>query len=350
MKLLILTQTVDRADPVLGFFHRWIEEFAVQAEQVTVICLRKGDYALPENVRVVSLGKETGRSRLKYLYNFYKAISRERENYDAVLVHMNHEYVLLGGLFWRLWGKKIGLWYAHGHVPPGLKSAERLAQAVITSTKSGFRLQSAKVQVVGQGIDVAQFQPPSSAKPAADPFRLITVGRISPVKDYETLLAAVESLVKKGVPIATDIVGGPGTAEQRAYFARLQALVAEKGLERTVRFVGPVAHDSILPYLQKADMFVTMSRTGSLDKAILEAMAAGLPLATCNEAMREVLGPYRDKCMYAGGNSGQLAEKILMVQGWEKAERERFGRALRAIVVREHGLPGLIKKIIAILS
>ena len=58
MKLLILTQKVDKNDPILGFFHRWVEEFARHCEQVTVIALGVGEYDLPQNVRVFSLGKE----------------------------------------------------------------------------------------------------------------------------------------------------------------------------------------------------------------------------------------------------------------------------------------------------
>ncbi len=98
MKLLILTQKVDKNDPILGFFHRWIEEFANHCEQVTVICLAKGKSTLPPTVSVLSLGKEAGQSRLKYLWRFYRYLWRERQNYDTVFVHMNQEYVLLGAL------------------------------------------------------------------------------------------------------------------------------------------------------------------------------------------------------------------------------------------------------------
>src|SRR3989344_8687589 len=58
MRLLIVTQKIDRDDDLLGFFHQWICEFARHCESVTVICLEKGEYALPANVRVLSLGKE----------------------------------------------------------------------------------------------------------------------------------------------------------------------------------------------------------------------------------------------------------------------------------------------------
>lgn len=58
MRLLIVTQKVDKNDPILGFFHRWIEEFSKHCEKLTVICLQAGEFKLPANVTVLSLGKE----------------------------------------------------------------------------------------------------------------------------------------------------------------------------------------------------------------------------------------------------------------------------------------------------
>src|ERR1700727_851881 len=113
MNLLIVTQAVDLDDPILGFFHRWIADIARGCDRVHVICLKEGRHDLPENVFVHSLGKENGRSRSKYARRFYRYIRMYRDEYDAVFVHMNEEYVLLGAPLWRLWGKRIVLWRNH---------------------------------------------------------------------------------------------------------------------------------------------------------------------------------------------------------------------------------------------
>ena len=87
MKLLIITQKVDMNDDLLGFFHDWIIEFSKHFEEVTFICLKKGEYDLPQNVKVLSLGKETNKCKLKYIYNFYKNlyfIKICHENYTAI--------------------------------------------------------------------------------------------------------------------------------------------------------------------------------------------------------------------------------------------------------------------------
>ncbi len=384
MKLLILTQKVDENDDVLGFFVGWLEEFAKHCEKVTVVCLEKGDYDLPENVKVLSLGKEKpsrgkpvsatpdrssrrsetkwsdGRgavggkrsdlwertvTRLRYTFNFYKHSWRERKNYDTVFVHMNPEYVVLGGLFWKLWRKKIALWYAHGSVNLKLRLAEKLTDKIFTSTESGFRLASEKKRVVGQGIDTEKFKPATVGKMDSDVFKIISIGRISPVKDYETLIGATEILAKKGLKLSVDIVGGEGLPNQKSYFSDLKEVVAQKNLSGIVNFIGAVSNKDITRHLQSADLFVNMSHTGSLDKAVLEAMACGLPVLTCNEALKGLLGEYEEKLMYPKKDLPALAREIEYIINLGAPEKEKISSSMRNIVAENYRLGDLIKKL-----
>ena len=144
MKLLITTQAVDSDDPILGFFHQWIEAFATQCETVTVICLREGNHHLPANVEVLSLGKEKGASRLTRVVRFYRLIIAHRREYEAVFVHMNPEYVVLGGPLWRFWRKRTVLWYTHKNVDLKLRVATFFANAVapypcVSGPLTGFK-------------------------------------------------------------------------------------------------------------------------------------------------------------------------------------------------------------------
>lgn len=349
MRLLIITQKVDVNDGVLGFMHGWIEEFARRFEKVIVICLEEGEHRLPKNVRVFSLGKERGHSRLRYLWHFYRYIWQERTRYDAVFVHMIQMYVLLGGIFWRMLGKTVSLWYAHGHVPFTLRLSQPLTHIIFTSTESGYRLNSRKLHVIGQGIDTRRFVGP---QPRLDShvLRVMSVGRISPIKAYETLIEATAELVMKGFDMRVTIVGGAGTPEQELYVMKLKETVEKKGLGDVIKFTGVVPNRDILPYLHDADIFVNPSQTGSLDKAAAEAMAAELPMLTANEAFKEVLGEYRDPLMYEKGNAEALAEKIERLAGLSPEDRASIGRDLRELIVRHHSLEGFVEKIYALLE
>lgn len=351
MKLLIITQKVDQHDDVLGFMHGWIAAFAHECERVTVIALGVGAYHLPDNVRVHSLGKESGIelprfiARLVYLARFYRLLFQTRHEYDAVFVHMNHEYVLLGGILWRMWRKTIALWYAHGHVPSSLPAALRIADLVFTSTKSGFRIPSPKVHVIGQGIDTERFRPHRRFSGGDEPFRVIVVGRISPVKDYETLLRAIRISLDRGCDIVCDIIGAAPRSDQETYLEKLKRDAADLGIAARINFRGKVSNQDIPDVLSEADCFVNTSRTGSLDKAMVEAMAARLPVLTSNEAMREVLGDMSDQLMFPPGDDRALAGLLCHMVQIPGGERLAIGDALRDIVSRDHDLRHFVRKI-----
>ena len=344
MNLLIITQKVDINDDNLSFFHGWLLEFAKNVEKLTVICLYQGEHELPSNVKVLSLGKENNVSKIKYILNFYKYIWQERKNYDSVFVHMNQIYIILGGLFWRAWGKKVSLWYAHGGVSFSLRIAEKLANNIFTSTQSGFRLKSNKLNIVGQGIDTSLFKPKS--KKETNIFEIIYFGRISPVKDLETAIEATEILHKKGEKIRFRLVGGAGRPSQENYLKGLKDLVSSKGLDDIIKFTGPMPHEAILGFLQESDLHINTSHTGSLDKTVLEAMAVDIPILTCNEALKEVLGEYTDQLMFYKKDSKSLADKIEGVIKMGSTERGVLGQKLREIVISDHSLSSFIKKII----
>src|SRR6185436_5037637 len=87
-------------------------------EEIQVICLKKGDYDLPKNVHVYSLGKEAAHGprswkRLLYIARLWRYVWRLRRSYGAVLVLQNQEYPLSAGWLWLLLGKKVYLWRNH---------------------------------------------------------------------------------------------------------------------------------------------------------------------------------------------------------------------------------------------
>lgn len=268
MKLLIVTQVVDEADSILGFFHRWIEEFAKHFEKVTVICLKKGEYHFPANVGVLTLGKESGASRSKYLWRFYKYIWRERGNYDMVFVHMNQEYVLLGGFLWRLWGKPIYLWYTHKMVSIKLYLATILSNRVFTASEESFRLDTPKLRIVGHGIDTDFFSPNPSVVRSD---HVLSVGRLMKSKRHDLIIRAA-AFSGKELRIIGD---GP----ERKNLEDLAYAIGAR-----VHFMGGLNQTQVRDEYQKAAFFIHTSETGSLDKVTLEALACGLSVVTTSNA------------------------------------------------------------------
>lgn len=346
MRLLILTQKVDLNDPVLGFFHFWIEEFAKNYESVLVICLEQGDYKLPNNVRVLSLGKETGQSKIKYLFNFYKYIFLERNNYDQVFVHMNQIYVILGFVIWKILNKEISLWYTHKAVTPSLRLATVLVNKIFTASIESFCLKTKKINVVGHGVDTDKLIPKTvfSDKKSGN-FSIITIGRIAKVKNQNIFIEAVDILKRKGIIVNLIIIGDPVTIADKIYLSELKKLVAERGLD-SIYFLGSLPNHKIIDNLHSSDLFVNLSDTGSLDKAVLEAMASGILVVSSNKAFKSILEPFGLSLF--DNKPLILAEKIVDIK-INRYKYEKYLPSLRSIVVENHDLKKLIKKITLIL-
>lgn len=335
MKLLIVTQTVDSNDPILGFFHRWIIEFAKNFEKVTVVALSVGEYNFPTNVTVFSLGKEQGVGRFAYIKNFYSHILSQRNEYDTVLVHMNPVYVILGFLVWKLFNKKIALWYVHKKVDVKLRIATALVDTIFTASKESFRIRSSKVLVTGHGIDVDAIQ--LANKSVSQTKVIATLGRISEVKNIDFMLRVVAKAQSlSGVPVRFEIVGEAFSYEEKAYKERLLHLIDGLGITGSVVFKGAVAHNLVSEYIKTVDVTLNASGTGSLDKAVLESMAAGVPVLSTNEAFKDMLAPFN---LY-GTTSDVSATATQLAQLLKTDSVDRA--ALRKVIEENHSLKNLI--------
>ncbi len=337
MRLLIITQKVDQNDPILGFFHRWIVEFAKQSRSVIVICLEEGAHELPANVRVLSLGKDRLKGRATYVSNFYRYVWKERKNYDSVFIHMNPIYIILGGWLWKILGKKISLWYTHKHVDLRLRIAELLVDRIFTASKESFRLPSCKLIVTGHGIDTDYFIPAKNGSNDSDTVKIVTAGRISATKRVKEMIEALAELTERKIDASLTIVGGPVTASDRSYMSGIEDMIVQNGIRDRVSVLGPLAPHEVLSYLWDADIFINMSSTGSLDKAVLEAMACGVVSVSSNEAFRDVLEPLG---LYFDVQTGKgCADAVMRVA---QLDLHAIGMGLREWVVSNHSLHNLI--------
>src|SRR3989344_5101310 len=159
MRLLIVTQVVDRKDPILGFFHHWIEKLAEHTESVHVVCLKKGEHGFSKNVVVHSLGKEEGEvSRTRYTLRFWKFICGLRREYDLVLVHMNQEYVLIGSWLWLLLGKPVYMWRNHYSGSVLTDIAAFFCTKVFCTSKFSYTAKYKNTVLMPAGVDTEIFK------------------------------------------------------------------------------------------------------------------------------------------------------------------------------------------------
>ncbi|MDO8231938.1 MAG: glycosyltransferase family 4 protein [bacterium] len=341
MRLLIVTQAVDAEDPILGFFLRWIEGLAAQVDYIEVVCLKEGRHALPQNVRVHSLGKECGaKSRVAYIFRFVSLVWRLRYHYDAVFVHMNEEYMLLAGLFWRLSGKRIIFWRNHRMGSWRTRIAMILSSAVCHTSPEAFVSRSSKAVLMPVGIDTEMFS--LQDKGASESSSVLFIGRLDPVKRVEEF---VEAVSKVSVLCKVDLYGSP--TEPDSAYSRLIALKAQPLVERGVLTLYPaVPHDSTPGLYRAHAVYVNLTPSGSLDKTIGEAMASGCVVVCANDAVRQVVRP---ELMVNTGDPREVAQVLERATGLSREDRFAEVRKLRAHIEQHHSLDALIRKIAMLL-
>lgn len=337
-KLLIITQKVDKNDPILGFFHRWILEFSKNLAKVTVICLEKGEYDLPENVEVLSLGKEEGKSKLKYIFRFFKYVFND--DYDAVFVHMNQEYVLLGSWFWKLKSKRVALWYNHTFGNLFTKIAMNFSDIVFHTSPYAFTANSKKSKRMPAGIDTDIFKQIDKVDKIKN--SILYIGRIDEVKNVKLLIDAIEILKHKYPSIVVNIYG-KASAGSEWYEDSLKLKVKNLKLENNVTFHKPVPNTNTPEIYSMHEITVNMTPKGNYDKTVLEAMACGSLPVVSSVAFKDFLPK---EFIFRENNVKDFAEKLECVLDLKEGDTSVVSDNLRKYVKGNEGLDILLDRLI----
>ncbi|MEA2715116.1 MAG: hypothetical protein QOG91_144 [Candidatus Parcubacteria bacterium] len=341
MKLLVFTQKVDLDDTVLAFFHRWILELAKHCERLTVVCLYKGRHELPPAVRVFSLGKETGRSRVKYVRNFFRSASLLKDDYDSVFVHMNQEYVLLGGFYWKSLGKKIFMWRNHYAGSLLTDAAALFCDKVFCTSKYSYTAKYAKTVLMPVGVDTEVFKPIEGVRRMEH--SILSLGRISPSKKIEQLIEALAILKKQGSRFVASIYGD-ALPPDAGYYRMLKEKARELELDDRLSFKPGVPNRATPAIYSAHDIFVNLSPSGMFDKTIFEAMASGTIIVSSN---RDLADKIDAEYLFEENDVGGLAARISGLLAIRREERDARGERLRKYAAENHGL-GLLAKRLAL--
>lgn len=346
MKLLILTQKVDRDDDLLGFFETWIREIAAQAEEVKVIALAKGRYELPEKVEVVSLMKERGAPKFVRAILFYVHALRFLAQVDGVFVHMAPEYVKALYPLNFFFRRPIVMWYAHIKVSPTAKWAIDHVDFIFTPSKESFEYPSEKVISTGHGISSETFSP-GEAPHLGD---ILSFSRISRVKRIETLVKALGILAREGRRLSASIYGEPARPEDGAYREELKALARHVGVAETISWKGSIPNQEAARIYRGHRIFVRMQGGGGFGKTELEAMACGVPAILPTPVYESDLPEFFPNLSFQEDDAHGLAERIKAVLEWPTEKRERYAREASAMVKNKHNIKNVAAKLVETLS
>ena len=349
-RLLIFNLATDADDSALGFAVTWLAEFAKHVTAIDVITMRAGRFELPSHVRVHSVGKEKGYSEFRRFIEFYRLLFRllRQYRYDACFAHMMPLFAVMAAPILRLKKIPIVLWYAHKSVTPMLRVATWLVNRVVTSVPEGFRVKTEKLRIVGQGIPTDVFVPYNGRHIETPSFSIVMVGRISPFKRIDLLFAALASLKRREPELecSVKIIGEPLTAIDQEYAERLRQQLHDEHIDGFVQFTGKIAFSELVPFYQQADCIVNLCPTGAIDKVVLEAMSCGVIPVVTNLSFCEILGEELAALCITEDTPDQITARILDIRELPKDAQSARGERLRAIILRDHSLAALAKKIL----
>jgi glycosyltransferase involved in cell wall biosynthesis len=137
-----------------------------------------------------------------------------------------------------------------------------------------------------------------------------------------------------------------GVEVDQQYAQKLRNHVDQYDLQDRVCFFGAVPHTHVLTEYQQADVFVNLSDTDSLDKAVLEAMSCGVPVITSNAAFDDVLKPHAALCLVSKDDPAALAHRLHETLSMSRQQRRTIGQQLRTLVVDHHSLKQLAQRLV----
>lgn len=155
---------------------------------------------------------------------------------------------------------------------------------------------------------------------------IIWTGRLDPVKGFEEMMAAFAGLCRSR-PSWLVLVG------EGAYRPAIEALIERHGLQSRVRLLGQ--RSDVPSLLKMADAFLLCSRTEGLPNAVLEAMAAGLPIvATDVPGCRDVVKDGVTGLLARPGDAGDIERQLRRLLS-DPAEAKARARRAKSFV-NEH--------------
>ncbi|MCS7222932.1 MAG: glycosyltransferase family 4 protein [Armatimonadetes bacterium] len=171
-----------------------------------------------------------------------------------------------------------------------------------------------------------------------DAFVFISTGRLAPGKGHDVALRALAEIPPRTKPFLL-IVGTGETEEQ------LRSLAQTLKVDQFVRFIP--FQDDIRPYLWAADAFVHAPDRfpEGLSVAILEAMAAGLPvIASRKGGIVDAVVDGKTGFLATPGDPQDLADKMAVLSS-DPEIAITIGKAAKVFVEQHHNVEGMIGKV-----
>jgi glycosyltransferase involved in cell wall biosynthesis len=210
-----------------------------------------------------------------------------------------------------------------------------VSEAVADSLRAQGIFSPHNVVLIHNGIDVERFAK-GREEAAADKeqssskrLRVGMIGHLAPIKGQEDFIRAAATVCRHRDDIDF-IIAGEDKSNNGEHRLGLEKLIGDLDLNQRVRLIGWV--NDVAKLLPTFDVFVSPSRSEPFGLAIIEAMAAGVPvIATMSEGAREIIEADKTGRLIPVGDAEVLANAIGELLADQK-ESERLAANARRVV------------------
>lgn len=209
-----------------------------------------------------------------------------------------------------------------------------------------FGVSPEKIRLIHRGVDLSQFQRKTPLEERRErngsksrPFRIVNIGRLSPIKGQIEFLKAVHQ-VRNQLPLEVWLVGSEEKGKHK-YTDLLVRTIRQLGLESSVKILG--TRRDISDLLAQSDLLVLSTLVPeAFGRVVIEAGAVGIPvLATGVGGVLEIIQSGDNGLLVPPGDIESMAKGILEILK-DRPRAETFAARLHEKVVQEFSLERMV--------
>lgn len=220
------------------------------------------------------------------------------------------------------------------HAAFALVISEKLFKAVKEQLANFLPSQ---VYVVPMGVNLDQIKRYSPYIPWESGLcRLISCGRLNPVKGHKDLIETVAILRQRGFDVRLQIAGEDeqgGTG----YRQELEKVIQDKAMSEYVELLGAVSEAQVRAGLEAANVFALASLNEGIPVAVMEAMAMEMPVVVTDVGgTSELVDDGVDAILVQPENPEEMADAIAKVLQDKELARRLSQESRKKIVAKFH--------------
>lgn len=208
-----------------------------------------------------------------------------------------------------------------------------VSEAVADALRAQGIFDPDKIVLIHNGIDVERFvkgrEEVRAERDTGARLRVGMIGHLAPIKGQEDFIRAAATVCRHRDDVDF-IIAGEDKSNNGEHRLGLEKLIGDLDLNQRVRLIGWV--NDVAKLLPTFDVFVSPSRSEPFGLAIVEAMAAGVPvIATMSEGAREIIEADKTGRLVPVGDAEALANAIGALLADQKESERLAANAERAV-------------------